>query len=130
MYKQTKTFCENCEICQKSKNTTKFRQPLHSIPCQEFGEIWSFDWVNMPKCQNGYKYALCLIEKLTKWPVIVPVKDITTETLAREMFNLCATYSTPKSFLSDRAPQHSAPIIRKLCELLKIKRLLTSSYKH
>src|SRR5258708_8864592 len=78
---------------------------------------------------GGYRYCLCFIEKLTKFPYMVAVKDITTDTLAREFFVLTSLFGAPLSVLSDRGAAHITPVFRKLCEILKVKRLLTSSYK-
>jgi len=106
----------------------KFKQPLHSIPSTGFGEVWALDWINLPN-HAGFKHALCFIDKFTKFCHVVPVKDTTTETLARELYALSALHGSPISILSDRGAAHLAPAIKRLCELLKIKRLLTTSYK-
>ena len=64
--------------------------------------------------KDRFKYAPCFIGKFTKFCHIIPVKDTTTETLARELYALSALHGSPVSILSDRGAAHLTLAIRKL----------------
>ena len=43
MYDNTKKIIESCDTCLCAKNTRNNKQPLHSIPTTDIGQIWCFD---------------------------------------------------------------------------------------
>jgi len=60
---------------------------------------------------------------------MVPMKKQNAETVAEALFHHCfSLFGLPKQIRSDRGAQYLSNFIKRLCELLDIKRVYTSGY--
>ena len=72
-----------------------------------------------------------LICDLTKFLVIVPVKDKEAKTIARAMFDgFVLPYGGMREIRTDLGTEYNNQTVTELFELLKIKHMKSSSYHH
>lgn len=95
-----------CLACQRAKVQRHNRLlPNHiDVPDTRFSHI-HIDLIHLPEVK-GYKYCLTVIDRFTRWPVTVPLKDISAETVTTALFdNWKSHYGTPITITSDQGPK-------------------------
>ncbi|XP_015124377.1 uncharacterized protein LOC107046298 [Diachasma alloeum] len=76
---------------------------------------------------EGFKDCLTIIDRFTRYPEVVPLPDIRTETVVRALlYHWIARFGVPLRITSDRGGQFIADIYRRLTEMLGIRRKLTT----
>ncbi|KAL7290079.1 hypothetical protein TKK_0015807 [Trichogramma kaykai] len=122
--------CSACIRCQAAKVGRHTKPtPLHfDAPSSRFHHV-HIDIVGpLPVCR-GYRYLLTMIDRFTRWPEAVPLRDITAETVAREFHNCwIARFGSPRIITSDQGSQFESRLFRELLAVLGIKRCRTTSF--
>ena len=76
-----------------------------SSPSQKFRQL-NVDIAGLLPNSNGYTYILVLVDRLSRWPVAVPIKDSRTQTIINAlMHNWISLYGVPETTTSDRGSQ-------------------------
>jgi len=66
---------------------------------------------------------------ITKWPEVIPVENITAETIAKKFFvKWIARYGTPQKITTDQGCQFEGDLFRRLSELTGSTLIRTTSY--
>ena len=82
----------------------------------------------MPKSQ-GCKYVLTVIDRFTRWPEAIPLRDIDTMSIDRAYLqNWVARYGVPAVMTSDRGPQFVSDLWKSLSKLLGTELIATTAY--
>ena len=82
----------------------------------------------LPSSQ-GYTYLLTIVDRFTRWPEAVPLKDISTVTCARALIgNWIAHFGLPTTVTSDRGAQFTSSIWAALVKLLGISHSRTTAF--
>jgi len=123
---------EGCNACQQNKNCTE--QPAgklipNSIPEKPWMYILA-DFITKLPLAQGYDSILVVVDRLTKMVHFIPTTEkMLAEGLAR-LFrdNVWKLHGLPESIISDRGPQFTAGIMRKLNEMLEIKSKLSTVF--
>lgn len=118
-----------CLGCQRSKITR------HTItPLGQFQDAGRFDHIHvdivgplLPSEEN--QYIVTMIDRRTKWPEAVPVRNITAETIARAVYEhwICR-FGCPLRITTDQGRQFESTLFKTLMTRLGVDRLRTSSY--
>ena len=122
----------SCEICQKTTDKGRLRPaPIVPLPC--IGEPFyrcAIDLVGpiIPASVDGFKYILVLTDFSTKWPEAIPLKNISTETVANALLSIFTRLGTPKQVLSDRGTQFTGAMMKEVYRLMAIQGLYTTAY--
>lgn len=103
MHRDIAKWCKNCIDCQQSK----ISRHVQSIPEKFVAPDGRFEHVHMdivgplPE-SNGYRYCLTLIDRFSRWPVAVPIRDIEAPTITRAFYdNWIANFGAPKTLTTD-----------------------------
>ena len=153
MYDDIVTYCRECPVCQQCKNVTLrpagLLQPL-PVP-SDVGDSISIDFVTkLPKTKRGHTGFLTIVDRLTKYIVLVPIRtradhsvamahesrplETTDEIPAAEVtFQLLFDhwikhFGVPRSIVSDRDTQFMSKFWKAAHDTWGTKLLMTTAY--
>lgn len=128
MHKDIKQWTKTCLRCQQCKVDRHTKSPIDqfSKPDGRFANIHA-DLVGPLPDINGYHYLLTIIDRFTRWPVAIPLREISAETVAREMLNnWIAVFGCPSVITTDRGSQFQSTLFSEFTNLLKVKHISTT----
>ena len=74
---------------------------------------------------NDYQYILTIIDSFTRWPVAVPLRNISAETISKSILpEWIAVFGCP----SDRGSQFQSTLFDEFTKLLRVKHIKTKAY--
>ena len=99
-------FRRSCDVCQRTvKKGNVMKLPLGSMPLIDMPftrvEVDIVGPIAAPS-ETGHRYILTLVEYTTKYPEAVPLKKITTETVAEALLNIYSREGIPEEVLPDQ----------------------------
>ena len=101
------------EVCASRRTGHQIHAPLTPIPVSGPFDTIGIDVIKFPTSSKGNKYAIVMMDYLTKWPEVFPVKDQTSLTIARILVEqIVPRHGVPSELLSDRG----AAFLSKLME--------------
>ncbi|MCP4991033.1 MAG: transposase family protein, partial [Colwellia sp.] len=124
-------FNKNCEACAHTNAKTDkkggTRKPW--ISTDTFEDV-SCDLIGpMPLTENGNRYALTIMDRFSKYGVIVPLADIRAITVVRALLeHWIYVYGAPKRLLSDNGTQFASVIWKIVMRTIKTKILFATAY--
>ncbi|XP_026471383.1 protein NYNRIN-like [Ctenocephalides felis] len=122
-------WARQCIPCQKSKiHKHNHFTPIHiPIPENRFLHI-HIDIIKLPNI-NGYPYCLTIIDRFTRWPEAIPLKDISSDTIVQALFsNWIPRFGTPCVITSDQGCQFESAIFKSLTDTIGAKKIRTTAY--
>ena len=125
----TNRWARECIACQQSKVTRHVVPPIgdFEVPSQRFTHL-NMDLVTLTS-SNGFSHLLTIVDRFTRWPVAVPIADITAETVADAFAHgWVATYGVPVAITTDRGSQFTSAIWTQLMSQWGIKSIMTAAY--
>ena len=125
-------FCRSCDICQRTIEKGKVpkvhlgNMPVIDIPFKRV----AIDIVGpiFPPSDRKNRYILTMVDYATRYPEAVPLKDVTTETVAEALVNMFSRLGVPEEVLSDQGAQFTSSMMKEVSRLLSIQQLVTSPY--
>ncbi|XP_052743759.1 uncharacterized protein LOC112047118 isoform X1 [Bicyclus anynana] len=124
-----KNYVKKCIPCQKCKIQRHTITPLGTFDKASRLSHCHLDLIGPLKPCNDYKYCVTMIDRVTKWPEVVPVKDITAETVAKVFLeHYIARYGCPLKVTTDRGAQFESDLFTQLLKKLGIERVRTTAY--
>ena len=133
MREHIKIYCKCCNTCQHNKpGVWKMysRGNIKLFTATEPFEQISTDIVGpLPMSQSGNRYIVTMIDKFSRYCMLVPVPDVTALSVIKAIDRWITTFGPPKSILSDNGPQFISNIYRDYLDNHKnIKYRYTSTY--
>lgn len=130
MNRDVKNWCRSCIQCQRSKVTRHTTMlPSHFIaPDSRFLHVHMDIIGPLPVC-DGFKYCLTLINRFSRWPEAIPLKDIEASTVCRAFFDgWISCYGSPETLSTDQGSQFESRLFKALLNLTGCNRIRTTPY--
>ena len=120
-----------CWGCTKRKTTRNMSYDMEDpILAKKPWETVAIDFVG--KCRTSDKgncWILTIIDCFTRYPILVPLPDRKSETVAKALYyHLICQHGCPKRILSDRAKEFISESIQEVYDRFGIKMVTTSGY--
>lgn len=133
MNEDIKKYVKNCDICKKSKITRHTRSPMQitSTANYPFQKVY-VDHVIVHKDASKHKYSAILtcICELTKYAIVMKVKNLTALTTAKKLLNhVFLKHNIPSTLVSDQGPAFTSQLLSEITKLFKIRKITTTPYR-
>jgi len=118
-------YVASCDLCQRnvSKGTVA-KAPLGKLPL--IGTPFTVMCVDiigpLSPPSDEHRYILTTIDMCTRFPEAIPLKDISTSTVAEALLEIFGRVSLPERIHSDRASQFTSEMMREVYRLLNVQR--------
>ena len=122
-------WARECLDCQRSKVTRHVTPPIgdFDVPNRRF-EHCNIDIVTLPP-SNGFRYLLTAVDRFTRWPVAIPMADISAQSVLDAFaFGWIASFGVPSTITTDRGSQFTSALFQQLIKTWGIKANLTAPY--
>ena len=99
------------------------------VPARRFSHV-HVDLVGpLPPSARGHTYLFTMVDRMTRWPEVVPLKDISAQTCADAFVAAWVErYGVPNAVTSDRGTQFTSSMWQCLCKTLGMKHVSTTAY--
>src|SRR3984885_5176657 len=132
MSEEVKRFVMSCNLCQRcvgvqGKTKAKLGHlPIVGIPFQ----MVCADLVGPvePRSSNGYRYMLTIVDMATRYPEAIPLKGISAEEVAEELFRYYCRVGVPQCIHTDRGSQFTSELMAHVNRLCQIRHSKSSAY--
>jgi hypothetical protein len=126
-------FCNNCDVCGR---VTTWRDKRWGLlkPLPIPGQIWreiSMDFITglPPARGSGETTCLVIVDRFSKGVIFEPVSDMSAKGTANLFIKLFyRRHGLPSAITSDRGTQWVNAFWKRVCQLLKIERRLSTAY--
>ena len=118
-----------CLNCQRAKVLRHTVPPIGEflVPDKRFDHL-NLDLVTMTP-SNGFRYLLTIVDRFSRWPVAIPIKDMSVETILDAFSHgWVANYGVPSSITTDRGAQFLSAAREQLMNVWGIKPHTTTAY--
>uniref|UniRef100_A0A8C7F2V4 Gypsy retrotransposon integrase-like protein 1 n=1 Tax=Oncorhynchus kisutch TaxID=8019 RepID=A0A8C7F2V4_ONCKI len=123
-------YCRTCDQCQRTAPRPHLRNPLIPLPIIEtpFERI-AMDLVGpLPKSARGHEYILVVIDYATKFPEAIPLRNMSSKGIAKELFLMFSRVGLPKTILTDQGTPFMSRLMKDLCWLYQVQQIRTSIF--
>ena len=120
----------SCSECQLNTRGVPALAPYQGMPIlSEPFEKMAMDIVGpFPRSFKGYKYILTTICLASKYPDVIPLRDMSAASVAEGLVEIFSRTGLPRVLLSDQGSQFVSSLLKQLCSRLGIARITTSTY--
>ena len=127
--KNVRAWTRCCHECQRSKVHRHTSAPLSKFmpPDARFDHI-HIDLVGPLQPSQGFTYLLTCVDRFTRWPEAIPLRDCTAESTAHGLLQWVSRFGTPSVITTDRGRQFESSLFAALLKLLGSSRLRTTAY--
>nr|CDS27171.2 gag pol polyprotein [Hymenolepis microstoma] len=123
-------WAKSCLSCQASKVHKHTQSPLAGFPLPEarFRHI-HVDIVGPLPPSNSCSYILTCVDRFTRWPIAVPLRDTSSASVAKALIDSwISIFGVPSVITTDRGSQFTSNLFRELNKLLGTKHIRTTAY--
>jgi hypothetical protein len=120
--KNCRTWALACQTCQRSKVSRHTVTPLGDFapPRNLVGPL---------STSAGYTYCLTAVDRFNRWPDVIPIPDITTDTVARAVFTgWISRFGCPQTITTDHRCQFESQLFQSLARMCGIQLARTTAH--
>ena len=122
-------WARECLNCQRAKVTRHTVPEIGNfeVPTKRFSHIHAD--ITMVPTSNGFSYLLTIVDRFTRWPTAIPIKDISTETIVDAFAHgWLSSFGVPKAITTDRGSQFTSAVWTQLMRVWGIEHHMTTAY--
>ena len=130
LQKHVGMWARQCIACQVSKVQQHVKAPLqkYRVSGRQFDHI-HVDLVGPLSPSNGSNYLLTIVDRFSRWPEAVPLKDTTSMGCAQALVrHWISHFGIPMEISSDRRPQFTSQLWSAIAQLLGTRLHHTTAY--
>lgn len=129
MNKEVGLWAKACIGCQRSKIQRHVVSPLGNFQKSSRFEHVHVDIVGPLPPSNDYRYLLTMIDRCTRWPEAIPMRDITADTVAKAMYEgWISRFGCPLRVTTDQGRQFESALFKALMKKFGITRIRTTAF--
>ena len=119
--------CRACETSKVAVHTKPLVIPI-PVPTTRFEHV-HVDLMGPFAPDRGFRYMLTIIDRTIRWPEVVPITDMTSETVLQAFLDhWISRFGVPGTVTSDRGAQFTSKLWKKTLGGLVIQVSATASY--
>ncbi|GBO23130.1 Pro-Pol polyprotein, partial [Araneus ventricosus] len=122
--KDVENYCRTCEKCQlKSPErqsdkipitpVVRAPYPFHTVNVDLVGEI-------VPPSGRRHKYCLCLIDQNSRWPEVVPLKNLSAKTTCDALLEIFTRTGIPEIICTDQGTNFTSQLTKEFEDRLGV----------
>ena len=122
-------WARECLHCQRSKVLRHVTPPIgdFQVPNKRFEHL-NLDLVSLTP-SNGYRYLLTIVDRFSRWPTAIPIKDMAVDTILDAFAHgWVANFGVPSSITTDRGAQFLSTAWGQLMQTWGISAHTTTAY--
>ena len=122
-------WARECLHCQRSKVLRHVTPPIgdFQVPNKRFEHL-NLDLVSLTP-SNGYRYLLTIVDRFSRWPTAIPIKDMAVDTILDAFAHgWVANFGVPSSITTDRGAQFLSAAWGQLMQTWGINAHTTTAY--
>lgn len=126
---QVHEFIRNCEKCKAVKNTNTVLRPEMGKPFiveRPFQHLY-MDFIGpYPRTKAGFTQVLVVLDQLTKFPILAPLRSATSLTTIEALEKLVfSTFNVPETILTDKGSQFMSNTFQNFLDVYGVTHLPT-----
>ena len=128
--KQVGQWSKECLSWQRSKVHTHIKATLQNftVPEKRFSHI-HVDLVGPLQPSAGYTHLLTIVDRTTRWPEVIPLRETTSVECARALIGgWISRFGIPIDITSDRGPQFTSALWSTISQQLGVQVHRTTAY--
>ena len=120
---------QQCAKCIRRKTRPTKAAELVNITSSTPMELVCIDYLSLERSKGGYENILVITDHFSRYAQAIPTRNQTARTTARVLYeNFFVHYGFPAKLHSDKGANFESKVIKKLCEITKIKKTRTTPY--
>ena len=129
MSEDVRTYIRQCDRCMRFKKP-KERTELYPITATYPLELVHLDFLSIGGKEDKMKNVLVVTDHFTRYAQCYVTRNQTALTVANKLVNKYFTnYGWPDKILTDRGTSFENELFHEICQMAKIKKLRTGSYR-
>lgn len=131
MRRSVELFCRSCHVCNRLKRMGDAPAPLRSYPDVEmpFQRIHMDIVGPVANSDNNYKYCLSIIDVITRFIVLEPLKTKSATEVARVFVDqVICKLGIPTTLVTDQGKEFVNSVLQGVADLLQIKHIKITPY--
>jgi transposase InsO family protein len=124
-------WCRSCLGCARGKPGGGCETPVQQIeiPQHRFSHIHVDIVGPFPTSAEGYTHLLSMVDRSTRWPEVVPLKQTDARSCADAFIaGWVSRFGAPEVITTDRGPQFTSDLWAAMCGSLQVRHVTTSAY--
>ena len=118
--------CLECQRAKVGRNTIP-EIGQFEVQTRRFEHIHAD--ITMVPTSNGFPYLLTIVDRFTRWPTAIPLRNITTESVIDAFaHNWFASFGIPAHITTDRGSQFTSAVWSQLLRIWGVSHHLTTAY--